>query len=153
MLVVKVIDKDGLQRPESPMVIGDDFFGTEGDPVNLKERIEACSMGKWKVKAGHFNHESKYDKKVNGDIVKGVMTVRISVSLSKDKYTIHNAVTKAVEDKLGTGLPGPYNHVMYVLQKCYNSCGWAAYAYINSWMSVYQHDYYKKVGVQFHELG
>ena len=27
---------------------------------------------------------------------------------------------------------------MFVLEKCYTGCGWAAYAYINSWMSVYQ---------------
>ena len=68
---------------------------------------------------------------------------------------------------------------MFVLEKCYNGCGWAAYAYVNSWMSVYQvrihvalacyakavvsHSdrtaikwqsvYYKHVGVQVHELG
>ena len=32
-------------------------------------------------------------------------------------------------------------------------CGWAAYAYVNSWMSVYQAHYYKLVGVTVHELG
>jgi hypothetical protein len=42
---------------------------------------------------------------------------------------------------------------MYILEKCYLECGWAAYAYINSWNSVYQNWYYYATGVQVHELG
>ena len=42
---------------------------------------------------------------------------------------------------------------MYVIERCYNGCGWAAYAYPNSWMSVYQMEYYKHAAVQLHELG
>ena len=42
---------------------------------------------------------------------------------------------------------------MYIIEKCYNGCGWAAYAYPNSWMSVYQMEYYKHAAVQLHELG
>ena len=73
---------------------------------------------------------------------------------------IHNAVTAAVNAKLGTNLGNgwesitePYHQVMYVIEKCYVDCGWAAYAYVNAWMSVYQDRYYKEVGVQVHELG
>lgn len=43
---------------------------------------------------------------------------------------------------------------MYALEGCYgNGCGYAAYAYVNSWNSVYVGNYYKAVGVQVHELG
>jgi hypothetical protein len=42
---------------------------------------------------------------------------------------------------------------MYNLQGCYVDCGWAAYAYINSWNSVYQGNYYKYAAIQVHELG
>ena len=37
---------------------------------------------------------------------------------------------------------------MYVVEKCYVGCGYAAYAYVNGWLSVYQDQFYKHVGVQ-----
>ena len=58
-----------------------------------------------------------------------------------------------MQNLLGVTLPGPYKHVMYVLQKCYLECGWAAYAYVGGWNSVYVGAYYKQVGVTVHELG
>ena len=61
-----------------------------------------------------------------------------------------NAVTSAVYNDFGISLPGQYQQVMYVLEGCYQDCGWAAYAYVNSWLSVYQGAYYKYVGVQMH---
>lgn len=47
---------------------------------------------------------------------------------------------------------------MYITEDCYNpegmgSCGWAAYAYIGSWMSLYKRDHFLKPGVVEHELG
>jgi hypothetical protein len=45
ILVVKVTDSTGLARTESPTQIGDDIFGTNGDPVNLKSQLNGCSMG------------------------------------------------------------------------------------------------------------
>jgi hypothetical protein len=45
-----------------------------------------------------------------------------------DLYTtrlyLNSAVTQAVEAKLGRSLPGPWDHVMYVLEACYVDCGW-----------------------------
>jgi len=41
---------------------------------------------------------------------------------------------------------------MYVLHSCIVGCGWAAYAGVNSWYSVYQGGYYKQVGVQMHGM-
>lgn len=84
----------------------------------------------------------------------GVIEVNIPISLNNTKGTVRNAVNAAVMAKLNlNSLPGPFQNVMYVLNKCYQECGWAAYAYVNSWNSVYQGDYYKMVGVQVHELG
>mmetsp|Transcript_18161 Transcript_18161/g.26955 ORF Transcript_18161/g.26955 Transcript_18161/m.26955 type:complete len:609 (+) Transcript_18161:76-1902(+) len=146
ILVVKVTDNGGLTRAESPAVIGDDIFGTLGDPVNLASQMKACSFGKLNIVPGAIHSSKK--------AAPGVIKVRISKSLtSNDRYAIHNAVTSAVNAKLGISLPGPYEQVMYVVEKCYVNCGYAAYAYINSWMSVYVDRYYKQVGVQMHELG
>ena len=146
ILVVKVIDNEGRARAESPAVIGDDIFGTLGDPVNLASQMKACSFGKLNIVPGPISSSKK--------AAPGVIKVRISKSLtSNDRYAIHNAVTSAVNAKLGISLPGPYEQVMYVVEKCYVGCGYAAYAYVNSWMSVYQGGYYKQVGVQMHEIG
>ena len=143
ILVVKVTDVDGLARAESPAQISDDVFGTSGDPVNLKSQLYGCSMETLNVIPGDgYGKES----------APGVIEVTIDISLvGNDRYAVRNAVTAAVQAKLGFGLPGPYDQVMYVLEKCYTGCGWAAFAYINSWNSVYQDRYYKLTGVQVSE--
>ena len=153
ILVVKVTDSTGLARAESPAQIGDDVFGTNGDPVNLKSQLYGCSMGKLTITEGDLSLPNGVP---NGKgVAPGVMEVTISVPLEGNSMaTIRNAVTTAVQNAIGESLPGRYQQVMYVLQGCYNvDCGWAAYAYVNSWNSVYQGSYYKMTGVQIHELG
>lgn len=85
----------------------------------------------------------------------GVIEVTIPLDITRSKRSdIKDAVTVEVENKLNLNLPGPFAQVMYMLEGCYgDECGWAAYAYINSWMSVYQGKYYYMPGVQLHELG
>ncbi|KAL7531124.1 hypothetical protein ACHAXR_005221, partial [Thalassiosira sp. AJA248-18] len=145
ILVVKV-KAGGKQLSQSTQQISDDIFGTNGDPVNLKSQLYACSQNKLQVQVGVEAHELKYS-------APGVLHVEISTSLSNSRSTIRNAVTSKVQQILGESLPGRYQQVMYVLEGCYSDCGWAAYAYINSWNSVYQSNYYRMVGVQVHELG
>lgn len=146
ILVVKVTDSAGRARSESPAQIGDDIFGTLSDPVNLASQMKACSFDKLNIIEGPVNEGLR--------AAPGVVEVTLDIELTNnDRYAIHNAVTAKVNAKLGINLPGPYEQVMYVLEKCYVGCGWAAYAYINSWMSVYQDVYYKQVGVQMHEIG
>ena len=147
-LVVKVTDSVGKARSESAGKIGDDVFGTgntENDFVNLKSQTAACSYDQLRITEGAGNYDYA---------APGVVEVTISVTLEgNSRGTIRNAVTTAVQNKLGFSLPGRYSNVLYVLEGCYQDCGWAAYAYINSWNSVYQGVYYKHTGVQMHELG
>ena len=61
------------------------------------------------------------------------MDVTIPISLDgNDRVAIENAAKSAVEEKLGFELPGPFQHVMFILEGCYGingtGCGWAAYA-------------------------
>ena len=147
ILAIKVKDINGLARGESTDAISGDIFGGFGDNLNLKSQMSACSFGALNILAGDPPTDSAKEHEVSP----GVIEVTIPISLTNnDRYTIHNAVVAAAETKLGFNLPGPYHHVMIILEKCYIGCGWAAYAYINSWMSVYQADYYKMVGVQMH---
>ena len=123
----------------------DEVFGTGVDPINLKTNLEECSWNQVTVIAG--------DNDPN-EVATGVVEVSIGISLeTSTDGEIRNAVNAAVQDQLGHGLPGPYTHVLHSLEKCYgNGCGWAAYAYINSWNSVYQDNYYKRPGVLTHEV-
>ena len=194
ILVVKVIDSSNRQRSESSQVISSDIFGPQPgtntanipDAVNLKSQLQDCSKGGTNtpqliIQPGVSQHANKY-------VAPGTIEVTIDIALSdNDRYVIHDAITNAVEEKMDITLPGPYEQVMYVIEKCYVGklsymfsvcisvctksvslnpyiilttytlsplgCGWAAYAYVNSWMSVYQAHYYKLVGVTVHELG
>ena len=149
ILAVKVFDVNNLAHPHTPAQMSDNIFGTNGDPVNLASQLNACSMDQ-------LNIVTDYDSSVSTALLSatGVLEVNIGVDLTTNsRATIRNAVTAAVQTKLGVSLPGPFQQVMYNLQGCYVDCGWAAYAYINSWNSVYQGNYYYMTGVQVHELG
>ena len=83
-----------------------------------------------------------------------MLKVNINVDLTNNtRAAIRNAVTQAAQAKLSVSLPEPFQQVMYNLEKCYVDCGWAAYAYINSWNSIYQGNYYYQTGVQVRKLG
>ncbi|KAL7467022.1 hypothetical protein ACHAXS_007290 [Conticribra weissflogii] len=144
VLVVRVIDKKGRAVPEDASEVSDKWFGTHGDTATFKSQIEACSFGKFKV---------IYDEKGGDYDDDGVVEVEIGIELKTSQNNIRNAVRAAVEAKTGKKLNKDYNFVAYVLENCYKDCGWAAYAYINSWNSVYQKFYHKYVGVQIHEIG
>ena len=144
ILVVRVTDSAGLVSSESATLISDNIFGTSGDTMTLKSQMYDCSFGQLNITAGLPTNPDP------NEVAPGVVEVDINISLNNRRSTIRNAVTTAVQAKLGTTLPGPYHQVMYVLEGCYQDCGWAAYAYVNSWNSVYQSNYYKMVGVQMH---
>jgi hypothetical protein len=145
ILVVRVTDKDGKVIGDSAAQVGDNVFGTLNDPVNLKSQMFDCSYGA--VDITNVYTSPNIDDKLSAP---GVLDVTIPISINGNRYTVHNAVTAAANAKLGYNLPGQHEQVMYVLEKCYQSCGWAAYAYVNSWLSVYQDRYYLQTGVQMH---
>ena len=128
-----------------------EVWGTGDDPVNLKSSLEECSFNKLTVDPSLVIQN---DATADMEVAPGVIEVTIDVPLDgSSSDAIRNAVTTKVQEKLGYNLPGPYDYVLYSLEKCYgDDCGWAAYAYINSWNSVYQGVYYKRPGVLVHEV-
>ena len=132
----------------------DEVFGTGVDPVNLASALKECSWEKTTVLPGLFNTDGTRAEGDPKEVATGVIEVSIDIPLDGSaRGTVRNAVTTAVQNKLGHSLPGPYDYVLYSLQGCYGTdCGWAAYAYINSWNSVYQGVYYKRPGVLVHEV-
>ncbi|KAL7543067.1 hypothetical protein ACHAXR_012379, partial [Thalassiosira sp. AJA248-18] len=148
ILAVRVTDSDGNVHQDNARTVSDNIFGTYGDLVNAKSQFEACSFGKLDVTD---EYSTDISKKLSD---RGVIDIEIPIPLlGNDRSAIRAAVVTAAEEKLGFVLPGPFQHVMFVIEKCYTDCGWAAYAYVNSWLSIYQGNNYRYVAVQMHELG
>ncbi|KAL3805806.1 hypothetical protein HJC23_007767 [Cyclotella cryptica] len=131
VLVVRVIDKNGLAVPEDANTISDKVFGTNGDTSTMSSQFDACSFHKLEIV---WRHGGSIRKQLSAP---GVLEVNIGVSLGdSDSGTVRTAMVIAAQEKLGFDLPGPFHHVMFVLEGCYyQDCGWAAY------------------GVQMHEIG
>lgn len=68
-----------------------------------------------------------------------------------NRYTVESWVDNAVIAL--TGSLGQWNHLVYALPLSVDFQGAAAYAYMNSFKSVFMGDYVSRMGVQMHELG
>lgn len=119
ILAVKVFDVNGLAHADTPAQMSDNIFGTgvapyssTTDPVNLASQLYACSMQTLQVIPGISNFNE----------APGVISVTIPIDIrtAATSADVRNAVTTAVQSKLGFTLPGPYQQVMYILQGCYN---------------------------------
>ena len=130
VLAVRVTDTNGKVHNDTADVVADNIFGVGGDTVTFKSQIEACSFDKFQVSPYPHDTEADISHQLSAP---GVMDVTISISLDgNDRVAIENAAKSAVEEKLGFELPGPFQHVMFILEGCYGingtGCGWAAYA-------------------------
>lgn len=162
-LVVRVIDKNGLAHPHNTFTMSDNMFGTGTDQVNLKSQIADCSADQLIVIPGLPPTASPYEiasvTAQSAGHPTGFMEATIDIDITtpidanSNRYTVRNAVISKVQSLLNFNLPGPFDHVIFNLPGCYYDCGWAAYAYINSWNQVYQGNYYSYAGVQVHEYG
>lgn len=122
ILVVRVVDSAG-RSPDTSDVISDNVFGTNGDENNLKTQMEGCAFGALEIRPTSNCGNVECD-------APGVLEVTIGRSLtSGNRGVIRNAASDAVRAKTGRSLPGPWDHVMYVVEGCYDdNCSWAAYA-------------------------
>ena len=139
ILVVRVTDSEGRAVSDTSEVISTNIFGdsSSSDAPNLKSQLEECSQNLITVTNP------------------GVLDVTIPISLtdeSNSRTTIRNSITTATQTALGHELPGPYHHVIYIVEGCYHDCGYMAYAYINSWNVVVLGTYYNNVGLMLHEV-
>ena len=119
VLVVRVTDSKGVVHADNARVISDKVFGTYGDKVNMKSQFAACSFDSMQM-------TNEYSVDIDDKLTApGVLGVTIPVALANsDRATVREASVSAVERKLGFTLPGPFDHVMFVLEGCYTDCGW-----------------------------
>lgn len=105
ILVVKVTDVNGLSVNDSAQKVSDNVFGTNNDPVNLLSQMSACSFGKLKITPGESSSTT----------ASGVVEVTIPISSTSTNLDgIRNEMIKATQASLGTTLPGPYHHIMFI---------------------------------------
>ena len=149
MLVVRVIDRDGRAVPESAHTLSDKIFGTYGDSVNTASGFRHCSLGKMEMT---YDYDGKVDTSVMS--APGVLEVRLNKSLPDlTQPQLVQVMVAAAQAKLGMRLKGPFHHVMFVNEKCYGMCGWAAYAYVGHWLSNYVGPNANYPAVVMHEVG
>jgi hypothetical protein len=145
VLAVRVIASDG-QTSSSEATISDSVFGTSGDPVNLASQYGACSHGKLNIVKPP--NQSSGGLSIN----EGVVTVTLpTTSTTTGDVTMRNAISSALETAFGVPAYQIADHLMYCLPP--NTMGGIAYAFMNSWMSVYSDVWCNYVSAQLHEVG
>ena len=135
ILIVRVTDAEALVVSHAAETISDKFFGTSGDPVNVVTGFDGCSHGKFVV-------TNDYGGAIDESLLSapGVLDVTVPLKLRKStQWQLVPSYAKAAAQKLGLddsdgdALPGIFDHVVFVPQRCYQvgtDCGWAAYGEI-----------------------
>ena len=150
VLAVRVLLNDGSYNFASQTGLSDDIFGNGVDPHNLRSQYAACSYNKL-----IFNKSPNRLMTSNfGDgttaINNGVVDIRVNLNRSAGDVNIRNAVTTKINSVFGVSSPDVLaNHVMYCLPSGVLS---TAYAFIGSWMSVYNNAWCNIPTGQMHEV-
>jgi len=151
VLVVKVVTPEVIdpiygnvtcaasQLPESPaeissIIFGEGPTGIANSNVNMKDQLSACSFDKLNM------IPTDGDDPINAP---GVITLDIEVSLCNHRNRFRDDAKLKLEEKLGRPVTEVYDHVIFLMEKCVQNCGWAAFAGSNSWYSFYQNINYK----------
>ena len=145
VLVVKVILNDG-QTTATESRLSDSVFGNGVDTVTLKSQYAACSHDQ-------LIFDKAENRNTGGNIISnGAVTVTVDGTTTQGDATIRNAVTAELNSMFGVSSPNQLaNHVMYCLPP--GTMSGIAYAYINSWNSVYSDNWCTYLSTQMHELG
>jgi hypothetical protein len=150
ILVVRVIADNGSTTAEEDDLVR----GVFDDSVNVATQYRACSHGKLNfIKADNRAPVAgKNDDGVETGISHGVTTVRVRMSTNDGDYGMRNAITAALNENFDVSSPAQLaDHVMYCLPA--GTMSGIAYAYVDSWMSVYSNEWCGYVSVQMHEIG
>eukprot|EP00984_Skeletonema_dohrnii_P001833 scaffold607_cov146-Skeletonema_dohrnii-CCMP3373.AAC.1 len=140
----------------SEAVLRREVFGIRGDTgqddtLNLSSGYEQCSFG-----ALTFTPLASETGNDGGDevsIVDGVVTISVDVASNGISDSIvRNAVTDKIKAVFGSNMQAVADYWMYCLPPG-TSGSWIAYAYINSYISVYNNQWCNYPSGQMHEIG
>ncbi|KAL3929679.1 MAG: hypothetical protein SGBAC_012109 [Bacillariaceae sp.] len=143
VLSVRVTATDQSNTFDEP-TLRNEVFGAGN--TNLKTQFEKCSFGQ-------LLFVPTSDRKgQTASIVGGVVTIAVEHSTTEGDSVLRNAVTTKLKQEFGVSSPSELaDHVMYCLPS--RSMVGIAYAYINSWLSVYKDVWGLYVSAQMHEVG
>lgn len=152
VLVARVILDDGAYDAADPTGLSNDVFGNGVDPINLKSQFAACSANQLLFeKTPNRVMTSNPNDGGTTDINNGVVDIKVNLSKSIGDNVIRNAVTTKINSVFGVRSPVELaDHVMYCLPS--GTMLGIAYAYINSWSSVFSNEWCNYVSVQMHEV-
>jgi hypothetical protein len=146
VLVIRTIAQDSKSQ-DTVNILEDTIFGRFGNQVNLMSVYRDCSYGQMTIEP--FRGET--EEKVNVDY--GVVEVQVNQRLvDEDRFDAENFVSEAAIKQLGD-LRSQFDHVMICLPYGTTRDGaknWLAYAYVNSWLSVYNDKWCSRVSTQVH---
>jgi len=135
VLVVRANAKDHSTTADMA-TLSNNIFGTAGDTATLVSQYDACSYGQLTIEP--------YEQ--NG----GVIEVNINSEIEGvNKFRVEDLMTAAAAKVVG-GL-WQFDNVMLCLPP--GTGNWIAYAYVGSWLSVFNDDWCQQLSTQVHEVG
>lgn len=148
VLVVRVVASNAYTSASEQQLANSIFGNDSQNPqvINMRSQYAACSHSKLQfIEAADRNGKSSR-------IRRGATTVQVDVSTTQGDRVMRNAITLKLNDEFGVSRPDELaDHVMYCLPP--NTLSGVAYAYIDSWNSVFNNDWCLKLSAQMHEIG
>jgi hypothetical protein len=151
VLAVRVILNDASYSFADQTGLSNNIFGNGIDTVNLKSQFAACSYNQLIFEKSANREMSVNPNDLTTAISNGVVDIKVNIDKSAGDSMISNAVTAKINSVFGVSSPNVLaDNVMY----CYPSgaLNGIAYAYVNSWNSVYSNEWCNNVSTQMHEV-
>jgi len=155
VLAVKVVMNGGNEYSDSMSSLRDKVFGTDTDIHNLKSQYAACSYDQLIFDpTPNRDMSSTAPNDGSTNIENGVVTIRINRDVvAGEDGQVNNAVTTKIKELFGVSSPRQLaDYVMYCHPEGTMRPGGIAYAYINSWNSVYRDTWCNSHSAQMHEV-
>jgi len=151
VLAVRVILNDGSYNFASQTGLSDDVFGNGVDPYNLTSHYASCSYNQLIFDKASDRSMTSIPNDGTTAISSGVVDIKVDLSVAAGDSNVRNAVTAKLNSVFGVSSPEQLaNHVMHCLPSGVMSG--IAYAYINSWNSVYSNEWCNFLSTQMHEV-
>lgn len=148
VLVVRVQASDQATTRSEEDLANSVFGNKASDPqgVNMKSQYNSCSHGKLNfVEADNRNGKST-------NISNGATTIYVNTSTGQGDRVMRNAITAKLNEEFNVSRPDELaDYVMYCMPP--DTFSGVAYAYINSWNSIYNDEWCSKLSAQMHEVG
>ncbi|KAL3760784.1 hypothetical protein ACHAWU_007850 [Discostella pseudostelligera] len=147
VLVVRILLTNGQYSYATQSGLSNDVFGNGVDTSNLKSQYAACSANKLIIDKAPNRSMTSNPNDGTTAISNGVVDIKVDLAVAPGSDgNIRNAVTTKINNPNQLA-----NHVMYCLPG--GTMNGIAYAYVNSWNSVYSNEWCNFVSAQMHEIG